>query len=137
MKSMSNDDGNCINNNNNNNINRFLGFSLSPELNSNNNMDQQVSSHQTCPLTSSTPNSSFFTSPQFHLQNSNTQSYYYGGSQLDTSHHGLLSSHLPISLMPLKSDGSLCIPQGTPSSLSIYPSLFMLSYVIGTRSYPC
>ncbi|KAJ8439732.1 hypothetical protein Cgig2_009556 [Carnegiea gigantea] len=54
----------------------------------------------------------FFHSPQFHLQNNTTQNYYYGGSQLDTTHHGLLSSHLPFSLMPLKSDGSLCIPQG-------------------------
>lgn len=125
MKSMSNGDGNCINNNSsssnssmNNDNGWFLGFSLSPQFNnsnnnnSSNNMDQQVSSHQTCTFTSSTPNSGFFHSPQFHLQNNTAQNYYYGGSQLDATHHGLLSSHLPFSLMPLKSDGSLCIAQG-------------------------
>ncbi|KAL2906491.1 AP2-like ethylene-responsive transcription factor ANT [Bienertia sinuspersici] len=132
MKSMNNDDGSCNNNNNNNN-GWLLGFSLNPQIN---NLSQQhvgvssESQHHTPTTTSATLNTLFPPNSHHHFhQNNNIYSNYYGGSQTQlhhnqTNHHphhhqhqhnhndnALLYSH-PFSLMPLKSDGSLCLPQG-------------------------
>lgn len=134
--SSSNDDGSCNNSNsNNNNTNNngwLLGFSLSPQLNNNNNNNDmgQVSSepHQTptsaCSPTSLPTTNSFVSAHHFHQlinnhnQNNNHIYYYNGADAQDVQQHGggsgssgLLYSH-PFPLMPLKSDGSLCIPQG-------------------------
>ncbi|OMP11696.1 hypothetical protein CCACVL1_00335 [Corchorus capsularis] len=102
MKSMSSNDDN---NNNNNNTN-WLGFSLSPQ------MKMEVTNHQTQSSSSSVavaaaaagsvttaiPSSSFFQSPSssHHLN----YGLYYGVE-------GTEYSNFPV--MPLKSDGSLCL----------------------------
>ena len=136
----SNDDGSCNNgsrssNNNNSNTNNngwLLGFSLSPQLNnsssSSNNMGQVCSEpHQTptsaCSPTSLPTTNSFLSAHHFHQlinnHNQNNHIYYYNGVDAQdirqngsSNSSGLLYSH-PFPLMPLKSDGSLCIPQGT------------------------
>ena len=104
MKSMENDDNNSNNNNNNNS--NWLGFSLSPH------MTMEVPSgppnhhhHQTHPppsasptVSSAVPTSFFNSSP--HLNN---YGIYYGAEGENASFYS------PLSSMPLKSDGSLCI----------------------------
>ncbi|XP_021714495.1 AP2-like ethylene-responsive transcription factor ANT [Chenopodium quinoa] len=138
MKSINNsDDGSSCNPNNttnNNNNGWLLGFSLSPQMN---NMTQQhhqqQQQHQNPSSTSSVSSSlatlnSLFPSHQLYQPNNNNiyTGNYYGGENSDlhqlhdnnnnhsSNHHhnhNLLYSH-PFSLMPLKSDGSLCLPQG-------------------------
>ncbi|XP_062156670.1 AP2-like ethylene-responsive transcription factor ANT isoform X2 [Alnus glutinosa] len=93
MKSMENDD------NNNNSTTNWLGFSLSPHM----TMDVPPNHHQTQPSSAAATVSaavptSFFHSPP-HL---NYGAYYEAQGQ-----NAALYS--PLSVMPLKSDGSLCI----------------------------
>ncbi|XP_022751177.1 AP2-like ethylene-responsive transcription factor ANT [Durio zibethinus] len=102
MKSMSNDD-----NNNSNNTTNWLGFSLSPLMKM--EVSNQDPHHQTqsasdavaagggSGVTTAVP-SSFFQSPS-HLN----YGLYYGVE----GQNGGLYSHFPV--MPLKSDGSLCL----------------------------
>ncbi|GMN34248.1 hypothetical protein TIFTF001_004590 [Ficus carica] len=99
MKSMNNDE----NNNNNNSNNNWLGFSLSP------NMKMEVPhSSSTSSSTISPPTTTFFHSspppPQHHLN----YGLYYGENNA-----GFYS---PLSVMPLKSDGSLCIMEALSRS---------------------
>ncbi|XP_022739532.1 AP2-like ethylene-responsive transcription factor ANT isoform X2 [Durio zibethinus] len=97
MKSMSNDD----NNNNNSNNTNWLGFSLSPHLKM--EVSNQDPHHHTqsasdaAGVTTAVP-ASFFQSPS-HLN----YGLYYGVE----GENGGLYSHFPV--MPLKSDGSLCL----------------------------
>ncbi|KMT09874.1 hypothetical protein BVRB_6g128480 [Beta vulgaris subsp. vulgaris] len=94
-------------------------------------VSQESHHHQTPTTTSSvstslaTLNSFFPSHHNFHQQNNNNiYNHYYGGSATtsveetevvhnhDSNHNSsFLYSH-PFSLMPLKSDGSLCLPQG-------------------------
>ncbi|KAF3953408.1 hypothetical protein CMV_021147 [Castanea mollissima] len=88
MKSMENDD--------NNNNNKWLGFSLSPH------MTMEVPSgpsnqHQTHPSTGAVPANFFNSSPHLNY------GIYYGAEGENASFYS------PLSMMPLKSDGSLCI----------------------------
>lgn len=94
MKSMNNDD------NNNNNTSNWLGFSLSPQMkmevpSSHNHHHQPESASAAVPTAIPT---SFFHSPP-HLN----CGIYYG---VEGENGGLYS---PVPVMPLKSDGSLCI----------------------------
>ena len=103
MKSLSNDS-------NNNHNNSWLGFSLSPHMNMDVPSDPHHH-HQTQPpptLTAvSTPVSTgFFPSPS-HL---NYSGIYYG---VEGENGGFYS---PLSVMPLKSDGSLCIMEALSRS---------------------
>lgn len=128
MKSMNNDDGNN---------NNWLGFSLSP------NMKMEVSSdphhhhqHQTHSSSSSSTSSAAVShcvpTDFFH---SSPYGIYYGG--VEGENGGFYS---PLSVMPLKSDGSLCImealsrsqPQGKISFKHplYYFSLLVLFYFI-------
>lgn len=89
MKSMENDD-------NNNNNNKWLGFSLSPH------MTMEVPSgpsnqHQTHPSTGAVATNFFNSSPHLNY------GIYYGAEGENASFYS------PLSMMPLKSDGSLCI----------------------------
>lgn len=100
MKSMNNDE----NNNNSNSNNNWLGFSLSP------NMKMEVPhSSSTSSSTISPPTTTFYHSsppppPQHHLN----YGLYYGENNA-----GFYS---PLSVMPLKSDGSLCIMEALSGS---------------------
>lgn len=96
MKSMENDDDD--NNNNNNNTN-WLGFSLSPHI----TMDGPPSS-AAATVSAAVP-TSFFHSPP-HL---NYGAYY----EPQGENAGFYS---PLSVMPLKSDGSLCIMEALTRS---------------------
>lgn len=98
-------------NNNNSSNNNWLGFSLSP------NMKMEVPSdphnhhrhhqNQTQQSSSSTAPTSFFqSSPQLNY------GLYYG---VEGENGGLYS---PLSVMPLKSDGSLCIMEALTRSQS-------------------
>lgn len=114
MKSMCNDDHNSNSNNNNNNNNNWLGFSLSPQMKMGLVPHDPQHHHHTQTRSSSSPSSSaaisgvscavpsnFFNSSSNHLN----YGICYGvdGDQ----NLGLYSHQLPV--MPLKSDGSLCI----------------------------
>ncbi|GMY11964.1 AP2-like ethylene-responsive transcription factor ANT [Fagus crenata] len=138
---MENDDNNSSNNNNNNNSN-WLGFSLSPH------MTMEVPSgppnhhhHQTHPppsasptVSSAVPTSFFNSSP--HLNN---YGIYYGAEGENASFYS------PLSSMPLKSDGSLCImealnrsqPQAMVTTTTTTPKLedFFGSATMGTHHY--
>nr|XP_043614700.1 AP2-like ethylene-responsive transcription factor AIL1 [Erigeron canadensis] len=96
MASNNNDDNNENNknsdNNNNNNNNNWLGFTLSPHC------PDQAAAAQTSPSNAIT----LFTLPS-HF---NYQNMYYGGVEEGVNGGGLYSA-FPI--MPLKSDGSLCL----------------------------
>ncbi|XP_015063890.1 AP2-like ethylene-responsive transcription factor ANT isoform X3 [Solanum pennellii] len=97
MKSLGNDD----NNNNNNNNNNWLGFSLSPHINS---LEGPLTDHHhsTQPGSSSDVQSSV--PIRFSPTHLNYPAMYYEGDNAT-----LFSS---LSAMPLKSDGSLCIMKG-------------------------
>ncbi|KAK5785079.1 AP2-like ethylene-responsive transcription factor ANT [Gossypium arboreum] len=105
MKSMSNDD----NNNNNNNSSNWLGFSLSSHMKMEVSNQGHNSNHKTLSaasgVTTAVP-SSFFPSPPSHL----SYGLYYEGE------NGGLYSHFPV--MPLKSDGSLCLMEALGRSQS-------------------
>ncbi|BFG35748.1 hypothetical protein CerSpe_220220 [Prunus speciosa] len=106
MKSMSNDGSS--NNNSNNNNNNWLDFSLSPNMkmeapsephhHHHHHQISESSSSSVAAIASSVPTSFFHSPPHFNY------GIYYG-VEGDTS-AGLYS---PLSMMPLKSDGSLCI----------------------------
>lgn len=109
MKSMSNDgSNNNDNNNSNNNNNNWLDFSLSPNMkmeapsephhHHHHHQISESSSSSVAAIASSVPTSFFHSPPHFNY------GIYYG-VEGDTS-AGLYS---PLSMMPLKSDGSLCI----------------------------
>lgn len=95
-----------MNDNNNGSNNNWLGFSLSPHMKMEVASDPQYH-HQTQPAAaavSSAVPTSFFLSP--HL---NSSAIYYGVGE-----NGAFHSHL--SVMPLKSDGSLCIMEALSRS---------------------
>ncbi|XP_010645297.1 AP2-like ethylene-responsive transcription factor ANT isoform X1 [Vitis vinifera] len=130
MKSLSNDS-------NNNHNNSWLGFSLSPHMNMDVPSDPHHH-HQTQPpptLTAvSTPVSTgFFPSPS-HL---NYSGIYYG---VEGENGGFYS---PLSVMPLKSDGSLCImealsrsqPQGMVPTSTPKLEDFFGGATMGTHHY--
>ncbi|XVE82969.1 hypothetical protein DITRI_Ditri16bG0048500 [Diplodiscus trichospermus] len=97
MKSMSNDDDDDNNNTNNTNTN-WLGFSLSSHMKMEvSNQDPHHQTQSASAVTTAVP-SSFFQSPS-HLN----YGLYYGVE----GENGGLYSHFPV--MPLKSDGSLCL----------------------------
>ncbi|XP_012492017.1 AP2-like ethylene-responsive transcription factor ANT [Gossypium raimondii] len=107
MKSMSNDD----NNNNNNNSSNWLGFSLSSHMKMEVSNQGPNSNHKTqsaaSGVTTAVP-SSFFPSPPSHLN----YGLYFGVE----GENGGLYSHFPV--MPLKSDGSLCLMEALGRSQS-------------------
>ncbi|XP_060199289.1 AP2-like ethylene-responsive transcription factor ANT [Lycium barbarum] len=104
MKSM-NDDSSSSSNNNNNNHNsaansNWLGFSLSPH------MKMEVTNPS---------------EPQHHQFNHQTQSFYLSSSPMNVSTTSALCYennpfHSSLSVMPLKSDGSLCIMEALSRS---------------------
>lgn len=112
MKSLSNDDNyNCNNNN-------WLGFSLSPQMNK---MEGAADHPQTLPCSSAVPSSvplSFSHPPSHHFNYPGI----YCGMEGDNA-----AFYPPVTVMPLKSDGSLCImeamnrsqPQGTAQTYLI------------------
>lgn len=106
MKSMN--DNEDSNNNNNNNNNSWLGFSLSPhmkmEVSSSDHPYNQHHSHHSA----SNP---FYLSPHF---NSNNTEIFYGIPDNSSLHHH--SAAASLSVMPLKSDGSLCIMEALSRS---------------------
>ncbi|CAO2830437.1 unnamed protein product [Amaranthus hypochondriacus] len=122
MKSLSNDDGS----NNVNNNGWLLGFSLSPQQQQQQQSNVSSGSHHQTSTTTSSLNdatlNTLFPNSHNHEFHHNIYANYYGGSSLDnqsTNHHltnAFLYSH-PFSLMPLKSDGSLSIPQGMVQSI--------------------
>ncbi|PIA44278.1 hypothetical protein AQUCO_01700110v1 [Aquilegia coerulea] len=101
MKSMSNDENSSNNNNNN-----WLGFSLSPQMNmEGTSSDPQQTQASSASVSTAIP-ASFFQSSS-HINNS--------GICYDGENGGFYS-HL--SVMPLKSDGSLCIMEAFNRSQS-------------------
>ncbi|KAA8531535.1 hypothetical protein F0562_006244 [Nyssa sinensis] len=96
-----------IGNDNNNNSNNWLGFSLSPHMN---NMEVPSDPHQAhppsdAPVSSAVPTSFFHSPSQF-----NYSGIYYG---VEGENGGFYS---PLTVMPLKSDGSLCIMEALSRS---------------------
>ncbi|KAK9097123.1 hypothetical protein Sjap_022620 [Stephania japonica] len=98
MKSMNNNT--TTNNSNNNNNNNWLGFSLSPHLNMEVPPDHH---HSSANAVSSAVPTTFFLSPP-HLHNASALA----------DHNTGFYSHLNV--MPLKSDGSLCIMEALSRS---------------------
>ncbi|POO03736.1 AP2/ERF transcription factor [Trema orientale] len=93
-------------NSNNNNINNWLGFSLSPQM----KMELTSSSSSTTTTAPSVSNSvptSFYLSPT-HLTSS--------GLCYGIGTENAAAFHSPLSVMPLKSDGSLCIMEALSRS---------------------
>ncbi|RZC62817.1 hypothetical protein C5167_024569 [Papaver somniferum] len=120
MKSMSNDsNGNSNNNNNSSSNNNWLGFSLSPHMTmevpseTHHHTNNQQHHHQissTATVSNNTVPTSFFLSPP-HMNNSEI-CYGVGTCHENSGYY----SHL--SVMPLKSDGSLCIMEALSRSQS-------------------
>ncbi|CAI9777205.1 unnamed protein product [Fraxinus pennsylvanica] len=105
MKSV-NDNSDGSNNSN------WLGFSLSPmnmegSAASDPHPHHQFNHHTEAPPTTAVPSSNFYLSP-LHL---NTSTICYGGGEMG-------GFHPPLSVMPLKSDGSLCIMEAFSRSHS-------------------
>ncbi|KAL3514353.1 hypothetical protein ACH5RR_027070 [Cinchona calisaya] len=111
MKSVNDNNNGSIDtngNNNNNNHSNWLGFSLSPhmkmEVSSSSSDHHHQFNHQGQPpstsTTSAVPKTSCLSSPTPHL---NTSPLWFGVSENGSFHHA------PLAVMPLKSDGSLCI----------------------------
>ncbi|KAK9285333.1 hypothetical protein L1049_024524 [Liquidambar formosana] len=132
MKSMNNDNNNSSNNSNNN----WLGFSLSPQMNMEVPPDPHQH-HQTQPPSAavvSTPLSTSFYNPPSHLS-------YSGICYGVEGENGTLYS--PLSMMPLKSDGSLCImealsrsqPQGMVTTSTPKLEDFFGGATMGTHQY--
>ncbi|XP_074295242.1 AP2-like ethylene-responsive transcription factor ANT [Silene latifolia] len=134
MKSLSSNDHDENNNNGGSDNNWLLGFSLSPNFNNMNQQQQQQIQNHTpsstpCSSTSlATSNSNYANYYGNNNQNNNINyATYYGNSveanevqhgSNSTNHHSNNNDNngffysLPFPLMPLKSDGSLCFPQG-------------------------
>ncbi|KAI3972790.1 hypothetical protein MKX01_019448 [Papaver californicum] len=116
MKSMNNDS----NSSNNNNSNNWLGFSLSPHMttevpsethhHTHNHNQQHHQTSSTTAVSNTVVPTSFFLSPP-HLNNSEI-CYGVGSCHENSGYY----SHL--SVMPLKSDGSLCIMEALSRSQS-------------------
>ncbi|KAK9052511.1 hypothetical protein SSX86_029140 [Deinandra increscens subsp. villosa] len=102
MKSMNNNNNNTDNNDNNN----WLGFSLSPQINPNPTSSTMEASPPT-PCSSSNPTTYFNLPSHFNYQN------IYG---VDGENGNGIYSAFPI--MPLKSDGSLCLMEAITRSQS-------------------
>lgn len=132
MKSMndgSNNDGNGSNDNNNNHNHNWLGFSLSP--------------HMKMEVTSSGPPLHHHDHHQYHhhppqassaaVSSSVPTAFCLSPSQLST--YGLCygaaenaAFHSPLTVMPLKSDGSLCIMEALTRSQTQGMGFFALFY---------
>ncbi|MCL7029670.1 hypothetical protein MKW94_026484 [Papaver nudicaule] len=123
MKSMSNDSNS--NNNNSSSSNNWLGFSLSPHMTmevvpseNHHTTNQQHHHHHNNNQTSTAvsnatvPTSFFLSPPPTHLNNSAEICYGVGTCHENSGYY----SHL--SVMPLKSDGSLCIMEALTRSQS-------------------
>ncbi|GAB4849123.1 hypothetical protein Ancab_003931 [Ancistrocladus abbreviatus] len=128
MKSMNNDE-NCGSSSHNNS--GWLGFSLSPH-----SMNLEAASASDHPHTPSNSNAStalpttaFFNSPA--LLNYNTSSSLYYGVQSENG--TFFSPTLPV--MPLKSDGSICILQGMLPTATPKLEDFFGGEVIGAHPY--
>eukprot|EP00257_Ricinus_communis_P023493 XP_015583492.1 AP2-like ethylene-responsive transcription factor AIL1 [Ricinus communis] len=94
-----------INNDDNNNNTNWLGFSLSP-----NHMKMEVNNHQTqSPSSSSVPTA--IPASLFHSQSHLSYSSYCGA--VEGEHSGF---YFPLPVMPLKSDGSLCMMEALARS---------------------
>ena len=116
MKPM-NDSNNDGNNNNNNNHNNWLGFSLSPHMkmevtcsgpHHHDHHHQYHHQPQAAAASSSAAvPTTFYLSPSNHLSNSGIC---YGVGENATFHSS------PLAVMPLKSDGSLCIMEALSRS---------------------
>ena len=119
------------NNNNNNNNNSWLGFSLSPHMKMEvSSSDHPYNQHHSL-HSASNP---FYLSP--HFNNNNTEIFYGIPDNSSLHHHSAAAS---LSVMPLKSDGSLCIMEALSRSqtegsffgfLYIYACVFCLSFFV-------
>lgn len=103
MKSINNDD-------NGNNNDNWLGFSLSPDIKMEVSQDPQNLHNQTQP----SPHSASTVIPPNAVPSSFFQCLPYGFYYGFEGENSSLYSHLPI--MPLKSDGSLCIMEAVSRS---------------------
>ncbi|CAK9312493.1 unnamed protein product [Citrullus colocynthis] len=105
MKSMNENENS---NNNNNNINNsWLGFSLSPYM----KMEVTSSDHPYNQHHSHSASNPFYLSP--HFNHNNTEIFYGVPDNSSLHHHSAAAS---LSVMPLKSDGSLCIMEALSRS---------------------
>lgn len=104
MKSM-NENENSSNNNNINNS--WLGFSLSPHM----KMEVTSSDHPYNQHHSHSASNPFYLSP--HFNHNNTEIFYGIPDNSSLHHHSAAAS---LSVMPLKSDGSLCIMEALSRS---------------------
>nr|XP_043607351.1 AP2-like ethylene-responsive transcription factor ANT [Erigeron canadensis] len=139
MKSMinnNNDNNNGNNNNDKNNNNNWLGFSLSPHMNTNTSRNSQMEGSPPPPCSNSTSNPiNYFNLPS-HFNYSNI----YGVESDQNGNNGIYSA-FPI--MPLKSDGSLCLmeaitrthSQGMVSSTTPKLENFFGGVTMGTPDY--
>ncbi|GAB2282730.1 hypothetical protein Dimus_017269 [Dionaea muscipula] len=118
MKSMNNDENSRSSNNG------WLGFSLSPHSL---NMEASSASHHQSqthcspnanPSTAALPTSSFFKSHALLNYSNTSAGLYYG---VEAENGSSYYSMMPV--MPLKSDGTLCIMQGTTLPTSSTPKL--------------
>lgn len=108
------------NNDNNKNSNNWLGFSLSPHMNTNSTMEGSPPPHPSSSSSSSNP-TTYFNLPCHFNNYSNIY-----GVEGENGNNGIYSS-FPI--MPLKSDGSLCLMEAITRSQSqgLFIVLFFFS----------